>query len=29
MGPVYWHTVLNPATVIGGIFYALLFFAIA
>ncbi|MBU0595644.1 mechanosensitive ion channel family protein [Candidatus Bipolaricaulota bacterium] len=29
MGPIYWHTVLNPATVIGGIFYALLFLAIA
>jgi small conductance mechanosensitive channel len=25
MAPIYWHTVLNPATVIGGIFYALLF----
>jgi small conductance mechanosensitive channel len=29
MGPIYWHTVFNPATVIGGIFYALLFLAIA
>jgi len=29
MGPIYWHTVFNPATVVGGIFYALLFLAIA
>jgi small conductance mechanosensitive channel len=29
MGPIYWHTVFNPATVVGGIFYALLLLAIA
>jgi small conductance mechanosensitive channel len=29
MGPIYWHTVLNPATVIGGIFYALSFLTLA
>lgn len=29
MGPIYWHTVFNPATVIGGVFYAVLFLAIA
>lgn len=29
MGPIYWHTVFNPATVIGGIFYAILFLVIA
>jgi small conductance mechanosensitive channel len=29
MGPIYWHTVLNPATVIGGIVYALFFLTTA
>ena len=29
MGPISWHTVFNPATVIRGIFHALLFLSIA
>lgn len=29
MAPIHWHTVFNPATVVGGIVYAFLFMAMA